>query len=95
MLRTKVDVQHVGLRLFAYLRGLHHRAYLFSIDLDRYGSLLVGYVQLLLRLADIADQCVGRDELRIDHIGTKTFAHQAESNVGDIFHRGQKHGALT
>ena len=80
--------------LLADLRRLHHRAHLLTVDLDRHGALLVRDIELLLRLAHVADQGVCRDELRIDHIRSEAFAHQAKSDVGHILHRRQKHGAL-
>ena len=54
-------------------------------------ALLVADGELLLGGLHVADQGFSAHELGIDHRGAKALAQQAEANVGNIFHRCQKH----
>ena len=42
----------------------------------------------------IADEAVGADELRVDHVGAKQLADIAERRVGDVLHRGEEEGVM-
>ena len=40
-----------------------------------------------------AYQCIARYKFSIYHVSSELFAHQAESEIGDILHRSQKYRA--
>ena len=44
------------------------------------------------RLGRVADQPVGGDEFRVDHVGPEPLAHVAERRVGHVLHRRQQQG---
>ena len=91
---AEVQVDDIGLCLLHNPGGLDHRVHVAAIDLYGHGTLGLADVQLLLRLADGTYQGIGGHELGVHHICPELLAHQAESGVGDIFHRGEQHGAF-
>ena len=62
-------------------RRLHHRLDGIAEDLNAYGTLEFLEIQLLDTLHRIADETVGGDELRINHIGAKHLADIAERRI--------------
>ena len=91
---AEVQVQDVGARLLYYFGGFDHRCRVASIYLYGYGAFFVADVQFLFRFADGAYQRVGRYEFGVHHVGTEAFAHQSESRVGNVLHRGEEYRAF-
>ena len=73
--------------------GFYHGGGVPSVYLYGYGPLFIADVQFLLGLAYGAYQGIGRNELGIYHVCSEVLAHQAESRVGDVLHRGEEYGA--
>ena len=89
---AKVEVNQVGAGLFYDFCRLDHGLYVTPIDLNAHRALVVADGQFLDGRLHIAYQCLGTDKLGIDHRGAKPLAEQAETNVGDVFHRSQQDG---
>ena len=89
---AKVEVNQVGAGLFYDFCRLDHGLYVTPIDLNAHRALFVADGQFLDGRLHIAYQCLGTDKLGIDHRGAKALAEQAETNVGDVFHRSQQDG---
>ena len=91
---TEVDVEDVRACLFHNLGGFDHRGRVSPVYLDGYGAFFVADVQFLFRFADGAYQRVGRYEFGVHHVCTEAFAHQSESRVGNVLHRGEEYRAF-
>ena len=63
------------------------REYIFLFSMDGGAFFLLS--------GDIADEGVGRHELRISHVGAHLLAYKAERGVGDVLHRGLYHRAVS
>ena len=87
---AKVDIDHVGVRLFHHLGGLDHRLYVAAVDLYAYGAFLVVDDHLVEGGLDGAYHSLGRHKFGVDHCRTVTLAEHAETDVGHIFHRGEE-----
>jgi len=91
---AEVEVDDIGVRLLHNLRGFDHCCHVAPVDLDGHGAFGITDVQFLFGFADRAYQGIGRHELGVHHVGSKLFTHQAESGIGNVFHRGKQHGAF-
>ena len=92
---TEINIENIRPRRFTNLCRFHHCRDIAPVNLDSNRTLFISHIQLLLRLVDTADQSICRNKFGIYHIRTKTFAHQPERNIGNIFHRRQEDGMLT
>ena len=91
---AEIDVQHVGTRLLHHnLRRIAHRHGILAVDLYRDGTFLVADTEFVQTLAHHADQRVGGHKLGIDHRGAHPAAKQTETDVRNVFHRGQQNGS--
>ena len=77
------------------LGSLDHCLHVAAVDLNAHGALFVADGELLLGGLHVANQGFSAHKLGIDHRGAKALAQQAEANVGNIFHRCQKHRVWT
>ena len=88
---TEIDVNHVRSGRFCYAGCLHHRFHLLAVYLNGNGAFRRIGVELACRAVDVAHQCIGRNEFRVNHIGTLFLADKAERRVGHILHRRKQH----
>ena len=92
---AEVQVDEVWTGLLNDLGRLDHCLHVAAVDLNAHGALFVADGELLLGGLHVANQGFSAHKLGIDHRGAKALAQQAEANVGNIFHRCQKHRVWT
>ena len=86
---AEVYVENIGLRLLYDLRSFDHRFRIFTINLNGYRAFFIADTQFLCSLADSAYQCIARYKFSIYHVSSELFAHQAESRICHVLHRGE------
>ena len=91
---TEVEVDQIGLCFLTQPGGFDHCRHIAPVNLDGNRPLFVRNGQFLLCFVDATNQRVGRNKFRIDHVCPEPFAHQPESRVGDVFHRGEEDGTF-
>ena len=92
---AEVQVDEVRTRLLYDFCRLNHCLDITTVNLNAYGALLVADGQLAKRRFDVAHQCLSTDKFGIDHSGAKPLAQHAETNVRNILHRSEEHGAFS
>ena len=87
---SKVDVYHIGLRLFHNLGSLHHVFCRSAINLNTNRTFLVADGQLVDSRLDRAHQSLSRYKLRIHHSRSVSLAEHTEAYIGHVFHRSEE-----
>ena len=92
---AEVEVEHVRPRMVHDDAGrLAHGIDILAVYLHGHGTLVVADAKFLQALVHQPDEGVAGHEFGIDHSGSHLPAQQAETDICDILHRCQQHGAL-
>ena len=91
---AEVEVDEVRACLFHNLGCFDHGIDVATINLYAHRALLVADGELTDGGVDIADESLGRDELRVDHRCAKALTKHAEADVCDVLHGRQEQGAF-
>ena len=93
---TKIDVEHIGMRLLLHDFGcLHHGVNVTSINLYSHRPFCIRHHNLVETTVDRTDQGFRTDEFGINHGCAKLTAQKPKCTVSHILHRCEQNGFLT